>query len=98
MQETYKYSKSKGSYIAGAVYDVSMVLSPGMGFIIVSSQRNFLFSVYNHELSKAGAVPATTDEGGGLQRSMPFYDHALWFYIYLYHGDVLSRTIYNLLL
>lgn len=34
IQETYKYSKKDGSYIAGAVYDVSMVLSPGMGFVI----------------------------------------------------------------
>ena len=44
IQETYKYNKNKGSYIAGAVYDVSMVLSPGMGFIIVSCQ--LFLSIY----------------------------------------------------
>lgn len=36
IQEKYHFGKKQGSYIAGAVYDVSMVLSPGMGFVIVS--------------------------------------------------------------
>eukprot|EP00795_Rhopilema_esculentum_P015295 gene15295-6509_t len=34
MQEKYGYNKERAAYIAGAVYDVSMVLSPGMGFVI----------------------------------------------------------------
>ena len=42
MQEKYGYNKERAAYIAGAVYDVSMVLSPGMGFVIVSCEPRFL--------------------------------------------------------
>ena len=36
VNETYKFGKKESSYIAGAVYDVSMIFSPGMGLVIVS--------------------------------------------------------------
>eukprot|EP00794_Sanderia_malayensis_P013794 gene13794-15237_t len=34
IQETFHFSKRQSSYIAGAVYDVSMIFSPGMGIVI----------------------------------------------------------------
>ena len=37
IQETYHYDKKYSAYIAGAVYDVSMIFSPAMGIVIVSS-------------------------------------------------------------
>ncbi len=36
IQDKYGYDKMKSAYLAGAVYDVSMVLSPFLGGIIVS--------------------------------------------------------------
>ena len=36
MQDKYGYEKQEASYIAGAAYDVSMILSPFLGGIIVS--------------------------------------------------------------
>ena len=35
IQDKYKYDKQKASYIAGSVYDISMILSPFLGGIIV---------------------------------------------------------------
>ena len=38
IQDKYHYSDSNSAYIAGAAYDVSMILSPFLGFVIVSGK------------------------------------------------------------
>ena len=37
MQVKYRYGDVKASYMAGAAYDVSMILSPFLGRLIVST-------------------------------------------------------------
>jgi hypothetical protein len=36
IQDKYGYSKQQAAYFAGAIYDVSMVFSPFLGFVVVS--------------------------------------------------------------
>ena len=36
IQDKYGYDKQKSAYLAGAVYDVSMIVSPFLGRLIVS--------------------------------------------------------------
>lgn len=36
IQDKYEFDKKTSAYLAGAVYDASMVLSPFLGFVIVS--------------------------------------------------------------
>ena len=48
IQDKYKYDKQKASYIAGSVYDISMILSPFLGGIIV----RFFFIKYIQYVKK----------------------------------------------
>lgn len=38
IQDKYEYPKSTSAYMAGAVYDVSMIISPFLGGIIVCNK------------------------------------------------------------
>ena len=39
IQDKYGYDKQKSAYLAGAVYDVSMVVAPFLGRVIVSTHQ-----------------------------------------------------------
>ena len=41
----YHLSDREASYLSGAVYDVSMVISPFLGGLIVSKGKSYLFSI-----------------------------------------------------
>ena len=47
----YGYKKQDAAYTTGAVYDVSMILSPFLGFLIVSASliQNFTYKLKMHQ-------------------------------------------------